>query len=101
MLIQSRKETPYTAIFKLGSGEEFICKVMNETDDFYSVTKPLTLGQTQQGVQFIPLLMLADPDKSVEIPKPVIIGIPGTEVESQYESLVTGIALPKKSKIIS
>lgn len=101
MLIQKQKEVPYMAVFKLPSGEEIICKVVGETETSYSVTKPLSLGQTSQGLQFIPVLMLADPDKPVSIPKPVIHGEVPQELESQYESITTGIALPKKSAIIT
>src|SRR5260221_13348505 len=99
MLIQRQKELPYFAIFKLNSGEEFICKVIDETIASYTVSKPLTIGQTNAGVQFVPILMLADPDKPVIIPKPVIVGEPTPELMSQYESITTGIALPKKNAI--
>lgn len=101
MLIQKQKELPYIAALKLSSGEEFICKVVDETVTSYIVTKPLTLGQTAQGVQFVPIMMLADPDKEVIIPKPVIVGQPAPGIESQYESITTGIALPQKSSIIT
>ena len=99
MLVQ-KKGTPYITVLKMPSGEEFICKVISETDTHYIVSKPLTLGQTAQGVRFIPVLMLADPEKNVEIPKPVIVGTPAVEMENQYESLTSGIALPQKSSII-
>jgi hypothetical protein len=95
-----KQTQPYVTVMKMMSGEEFICKVISETLVDYVVSKPLTLGQTQQGVQFIPVMMLADPSKHVTIPKPVIIGFPTVEMESQYESLTTGIALPAKSSII-
>lgn len=101
MLLQKQKELPYVAVFKLSSGEEFICKVVDETETSYSVTKPLSLGQTAKGVQFIPALMLADPEKPISIPKPVIHGEVPPDLESQYESITTGIALPKKSAIIT
>lgn len=95
-----KQTQPYITIMKMMSGEEFICKVISETSTEYVVSKPLTLGQTQQGVQFIPVMMLADPDKHVTIPKPVIIGVPTLDMESKYESITTGIALPAKSSII-
>jgi len=101
MLTQKQKETPYIAIFKLGSGEEFVCKVVEETMSSYIVSKPLTLGQTPKGLQFVPILMMADQDKNVVIPKPVIEGVAPPELESQYESITTGIALPQKSSIIT
>lgn len=100
MLVQ-RKTTPYICILKTLSGEEFICKVIDETENCYTVSKPLTVMNTPQGPRFVPILMLADPDKHVTVPKPVIVGTPATEIESQYESLTTGIALPQKSSIIT
>ena len=101
MLTQKQKELPYIAVFKLSSGEEFICKVVGETMAAYTVMKPLTLGQTTQGVQFVPILMLADTEKTITIPKPVIVGEPPVGLISQYESITTGIALPQKSAIIT
>ena len=99
-MLKSMKTTPYLSVMKMSGGEEFICKVIEETSTHYVDSKPLTLGQTQNGVMFIRMLMLANPDKNVEIPKPVIIGEPTPEIDSQYESITTGIALPKKSSII-
>lgn len=100
-MLKEKHTTPYIAIFKLLSGEEFVCKVISEDPVSYTVSKPLTIGQTPKGVQFVPILMLADPDKHVTIPKPVICGTPTSELESQYESVTTGIALPQKSSIIT
>ena len=99
-MLVSKQKTPYVSILKMPSGEEFICKVVEETDTHYVVSKPLTLGQTAKGIQFIPILMLADPEKNVTIPKPVIVGIPDPKTESQYESMTSGIALPQKSSIL-
>jgi hypothetical protein len=98
MLVENNK--PYIAVFKLGSGEEFICRVLEETSTQYVVSKALILAQTSKGIQFVPIMMLADPEKDVIIPKPVIVGQPSAEIQSQYESLVTGIALPASRSII-
>jgi len=98
MLVENNK--PYIAIFKLASGEEFVCRVVEERTNEYVVLKPLTLGQTSKGLQFIPIMMLADLEKNVIIPKPVIVGEPSSEIRSQYESLVSGIALPTARSII-
>ena len=100
-MLVPKQTIPYIAVLKLSSGEELVCKVIEEDAVSYTVSKPLTIGQTPKGVQFVPILMLADPDKNVKIPKPVICGIPTAELESQYESVTTGIALPQKSSIIT
>ncbi len=101
MLLQKQKELPYISVFKMPSGEEFLCKVIEETATHYVVSKPLTLGQTATGFKFIPVMMLADPEKNVTIPKPVMTGEPTANLESQYETMVSGIALPQKSAIIT
>lgn len=101
MLKTPKTQCPYIGTFKLSSGEEFICKVVEETDTSYAVLKPLCLVSTQQGVQFAPLLLLGSPDERVHIPKPVIHSLPAESQISQYESMTSGIALPKKSSIIT
>jgi hypothetical protein len=101
MLTQKQKEMPYIAVFKTGAGEEFIGKVVDETMASYAVSTPLCMVGTQKGLQFAPFLMMADPDKPITIPKPVIVATPAPQLEAQYESATTGIALPKKSAIIT
>lgn len=99
MLVQ-KKECPYIAVFKTGSGEEFIAKVVDETLGSFTIEQPLCVVATQNGMQFAPFLMLADPESKINIPKPIITAIPNSAFESQYESATSKIALPKKSGII-
>lgn len=99
-MLKETQQTPYISVFKLPSGEEFICKVIEETTTSFLVHKPLTLGQTSQGIQFIPIMMMVDQEKDIVIPKPVLIGKPAQELRSQYESAISGIALPKTGSIV-
>lgn len=100
-MLQNKKEYPYISLFKLNTGEEFICSVVEETDKLFTVSKPLCLVGTQNGgVGFAPLFLMADGDKLITIPKPVIEAVPAANVIAEYESSVSGIALPKKSSII-
>lgn len=101
MLKQPTQSTPYFRIFKLGTGEEFIAKVTEETMTDYTVSKPLCLVPTQQGLQFAPLLMLASMDKPVTLPKPIINAEPNADIQQQYETATTGVAVPKKPAIIT
>lgn len=100
MLISKQKDLPCILVFKTQSGEEFIAKVVEETSDVYKITNPLCIVAAENGLRFAPFLMMADPVKSVSIPKPVITAFPTSTLESQYESSMTGIALPQKSAII-
>jgi hypothetical protein len=99
MLLQKQK-IPYIAIFKTSAGEEFIAKVTEETSDYFMVEHPLCIVGVEQGLRFAPYLMMADPKKPMLIPKPIITAQPVIQMEQQYESSITGIALPQKGSII-
>jgi hypothetical protein len=101
MLLDKQKTMPYIGIFKMPTGEEVIAKVTADTDTYYSVKNPLCMVASQKGYQFAPYLLMADPEKPINIPKPIITADPVAELAGQYESVVSGIALPQKSSIIT
>lgn len=101
MLQQKQQTLPYIGVFKLTSGEEFIAKVIDETMISLTVSKPLCMVPTERGLQFAPLMMMADLESTVQIPKPVIQSKPNDKLLGQYESATTGIALPQKQSIIA
>jgi len=96
MLTQKPKDVPYIGIFKTQAGEEFIAKVVEETMLAYHVKSPLCMVATEKGFQFAPFLIMADPEKVVVLPKPMIAGVPAPKLEEQYEQAITPIALIKK-----
>jgi len=100
MLLQKQQTVPYTGVFKLNSGEEFIAKVVNETDSTLTVSKPLCLVDTGQGLRFAPFMMMADLDEDIILPKPIVQGKPNKQIFDQYETSTSAIALPKKQSII-
>ena len=102
MLVQKSKEIPYISLFKINSGEEIICRVVEETDSAYVVYKPCMLAQGPGGqLHFVPAFMLADMEKNSIIPKPVIVMSPREDVASQYEGMISGIVLPSTGAIIT
>lgn len=96
MLTQKTQDTPYISVFKTGAGEEFIGKVVDETMTTYHVKTPLCMVATQQGFQFAPFIMMADPEKPIIVPKPVINAIPAPKLLEQYEQAISPIQLLKK-----
>jgi hypothetical protein len=102
MLVQKQNDSPYIAVFKVSTGEEFVCKVADETTDTWVIEHPLCMVATQQGMQFAPFMMMVDPKGRLSLSKSMVIVKADaiTALESQYESITTGIALPKKSSII-
>jgi len=95
-MLTQKKELPYIAIFKTGSGEEFIAKVIDETMIAFTIRSPLCMVSTEQGMRFAPYMMMADPDKPINVPKPVTTGVPPLKLEEQYEQVLSPIALPPK-----
>lgn len=95
MFVQKPKDTPYIGIFKTGSGEEFIGKVVEETMLAYTVQNALCMIQTDQGLRFAPFMFMADAEKGISIPKPIITGTPATKLEEQYEQAISPIARVK------
>ena len=95
-MLTQKKELPYIGIFKTGSGEEFIAKVIEETMMSFTVKSPLCMVATERGMSFAPFMMMSDPDKAITIPKPIITGLPPLKLEEQYEQVLSPIALPPK-----
>lgn len=103
MLTQKQKETPYVHVFKLSTGEEIIANVIEETLTTFVVKNPLQMVMGSRGPQFAPFMMMADTGKPIPLSKAFIVTnvSPVAELEGQYESITSGIALPQKSSIIT
>jgi hypothetical protein len=95
-MLVNKSETPYIAVFKTGAGEEFIGKVVEETMMAYHIKSPLCMVATQQGFQFAPFIMMADPEKFITVPKPAITAQPAPKLQEQYEQAISPIQLLKK-----
>jgi hypothetical protein len=96
MLKMHKQDIPYIGIFKTAAGEEFIGKVLEETMMSYSVKNPLCMVATQNGFQFAPFIMMADPEQAISVPKPIITAIPAPKLQEQYEQAISPIQLLKK-----
>jgi hypothetical protein len=103
MLTQKQKDFPYISIFKVSTGEEIICKVVGASPMTWTIEQPLCMVATQKGMQFAPFLMMADPKAQINISKSAVVANSDAvaELEGQYESVTTGIALPQKSSIVA
>lgn len=102
MFINKPKEVPYVSIFKTSAGEEFIATVIAEDHTSFTIEKARCLVGTETGgLQFAPFLMLADPEASIDVPKPMITAKPLESLEVQYGTAVSRIARPSTGKIIT
>ena len=102
MLTQKQQDLPYIHVFKLSSGEEVIATVIEELTDSFRIKSPLQLTMGAQGLSFAPFSIMGDPQKSMLLNRSLVTVhvSPAPKIESQYQSITTGIALPEKSSII-
>ena len=98
-----KKEFPYIQSFKLSTGEEIVAKVTGQDLATYHIEKPMQLVMGPNGPQLAPAVLMFDQKKKLNLSKSLVLieGPTMPEIEGQYESLVTGIALPQKNSIIS
>ena len=89
--------------FKFNSGEEMIAKVDKKiTDGYISVTDPLSVAPSAQGVGLIPSLFTADPGLPVMINTNSITMYCEADdsVKLKYLEATTGIKVPDKKIIL-
>ena len=78
----------------LPTGVEIVAKLIEETDHYYGISKPLALAMTPKGPGLAPFAFTVDPEADIKINKPVIFCEPtGSDEAKQYLQSTTGIAL--------
>ena len=89
---------------KFNSGEEMIAKVETAPVDqeYITVTDPVSVAPSAQGVGLIPSLFTADPSQSVTINTNSIAMYCETDesVQAKYIQATTGLAVPDKKLIL-
>jgi hypothetical protein len=95
MLIDKGITDGEVVTLKLVSGDELICKLVEQKDKSYKVRKPLLLSLNPQGMGMIPFMFTVDQEKDVEIFKDSVMSIQVTDKQfaSQYMQGTTGLAL--------
>jgi len=87
---------------KIANGDELVAKITAENDTTYTVTKPLTVVPSREGIQMIMGLFTANPDKPVTINKTQVslIAASRDEVCDSYVEATTGIKPVRNSTIL-
>lgn len=88
---------------KLNSGEEMIAKVFAEAVGHYiTVSNPVSIAPSPQGMGLIPSMFTGNPDQSVTINTNSIAMYCETDesVTSKYVQATTGLAIPEKKVIL-
>lgn len=80
--------------FKLVTGEEIIAKLVSETDEYYELSKPLTLIPTPQGMAMSQSLISADlKNNNIRLNKSTVVmhSPVRSDINSEYIRGTTGI----------
>ena len=88
--------------FKLNSGEELIAKIVDITRDNISVSEPVSIAPTQQGMQMIPSMFTADPTAKITLNTSSVSLYAETEdsIKMKYIEATTGIKIPEKKLVL-
>jgi hypothetical protein len=79
--------------FKLVNGDEIVAKIIEETNDGFTINKPCTVMPSQQGLGLMQSLFTSDLNKSISLAKNhVMLHAPTVEaVVNHYIQTTTGI----------
>ena len=95
MLIDKGVSVGEVITLKLTSGEEIVAKLVEETDAYYKLSKPMVIGMGQKGPGLMPYLFTVSPDKDVKLLKQTVTVAEATDkvFADQFVQSTTGIAL--------
>lgn len=87
---------------KLTSGEELICRVIEQNDMYLTVSEPLSVAPSQNGIGLMPSVFTAERDKLVRINTNCITMycVTADQVRIKYIEATTGITTASKKIVL-
>lgn len=91
-----------TVSMKLSSGDEVVGKVTGQTADGITISKPVILAASREGLQMVPFMMTASPDGEYLFKPHNIMCVvdTGDQVADAYLESTTGIKPVRNSSSI-
>lgn len=95
MLIDKGVSVGEVITIKLTSGEEIVAKLVEETDAYLKLARPMVIAMGQQGPGLIPYLFTVNPDKEVKLLRTNVTIVEATDKSfaDQFIQSTTGIKL--------
>jgi hypothetical protein len=95
MLIDKGVTQGEVITLKLTSGEEIVAKLVEETDAYYKLSKPMVIGMGPKGPGLMPYLFTVHPDKEVKLNKVTVTMAEATDTDfaKQFVETTSGIKL--------
>ena len=69
LISKSRFSTGDIVSFKINNGDELIAKIVDQTDDSYTLSRPCVIVPNQQGIGLMQAMFSVDPDADVVLHK--------------------------------
>jgi len=93
MLVANKYEKDDIVTFKVVNGDELVAKIVEESDEAFTVTKPCTVMPSQQGIGLLQSLFTSSLEQNVTLDKKhVIMHCPTVkDVQNHYIKTTTGI----------
>ena len=87
---------------KLNSGEELITRVVEIGQNNLTITEPVSIAPSQQGMQMIPSMFTAEQRGNVTLNTSAIAFYANTDdnIKDKYIEATTGIKLPDKKIVM-
>ena len=103
MLVTNKYNQDDIVTFKIVNGEEIVAKIVEESDDAFTVMKPCTVMPSQQGLGLLQSLFTSDLNKSIRLEKRHVMMHAPTinDVQNHYIKTTTGIEPVSKGGIIT
>ncbi len=67
MLVTNKYAEDDIVTFKIVNGDEIVAKIVEESDDAFTVIKPCTVMPSQQGLGLLQSLFTSDLNKSIRL----------------------------------
>lgn len=95
MIIETPYKTHDTVTIRTNAGEEIVGRFVEENDNTITVTKPLALQATQEGIGLGPFAFTVDPKGKIPLNKSGILFVSKTEesMAKQYVASTSGIQM--------
>jgi len=104
MLVNNQKYARDDVVtFKLVNGDEIVAKIVEDTEDYYTIYKPTTVMPSQQGIGLIQSVFTAELEKTMLLHKQhVMLTAPAVDdIVKHYIKTTTGIETVSAGKIIT
>ena len=88
--------------FKMNSGEEIVARVRTINDEHFTISEPVSVAPSAQGMGLIPALFTATPGTEITVNTRSVayFGLTDTTVKNKYIEATTGIRVPEKKLVL-